>query len=163
MNRMVSAIVLVLLATLAGPCESRSVAQNEGVIKIDYEGSFRVPEGTELVSLVHEDPYRWEAELRFTDAPASQVAGDLLAQLKSLVFHLIPVVGRDDCAEGAVRRDGTVSCVIAATNPGGGGEVSIEMTRAAASAPGSIRITRQFLHRVRQDPIGSPHPPEKGR
>ena len=132
------------------------------MIRRDHHGTLRVPDGAELLEVLHNDPYRWTATLRVRE-DTNRVWERLVENLRSLRFRVddrmtaSPVA---TCHEGALRADGTGDCSFNVNLDAGGGQLYVTIRRQEANAPGTITLKREFEHRMPNDPIGPPYPVE---
>lgn len=159
-------LALSFFSLLAASCgderqanRAAQVSTNEDptFLKQDYYGALKVPPGTQLISLVHTDPYVWNAKLAFSGVSATEVVQNLREQLDDLEFHTDLAEGVL-CTIGELRADKTGSCFVRAYVAGDGGYIEIRVSQLNVTLPGEVTMMREFYHRRRDDPIGPPVP-----
>lgn len=158
-----AAAIACILAGCTGGGDGRdttSTSTDPAVIKKDYVGDIRVPQGAALIRVMHTDPYRWTAELTFT-GPAEPVVADFLDQLTTTLDFEFGIQTRPFdgvCDEGAVDPTGPTSCKIRGYLAGDRGYIYVEVLSPRPTDTGTLRIERIFQHRGRTDVLGPPYP-----
>ena len=129
------------------------------VLKADRWGAIEVPRGMTVLSLRHQDPYRRDAELAFAGSVDDALAA-VATELEAVNFYYpdqFKSSPHSMCRSGVIAPDGTGTCDAIMSMEAGGGTVALSFSKPTVDGPGRLKMTREFLHRMPNDPVGPPY------